>query len=97
MKERDGTSDVVVVVIKGNLGGFANSLETSKVNHRVDVKLAEDFAKTGTVQDVALEEMNLLASNLLDTTNSLVGGVVKIVNNNNVIILIQQFDNSVRA
>lgn len=73
-------------------------LQRSKVNDAVDVGVSlEDLVEALLVGDIELDEFGLLASDELDTVQSLGGGVVQVVSNDDLVASIEQGKGGERA
>lgn len=66
-------------------------LESGKVNNAVNVGVRlEDFVESGLVGHIELSELRLLAGDQFNALESLVGGVVEVVCDNNLVASLDQ-------
>jgi hypothetical protein len=97
-EEAEGTVDVDIVVVEGNLAGLADSLEGGEVNDTVDVGMrGEDLIEFGLVGDVALRVLGALAGDQLNAVEDLVGGVVEVVDDDDLVVSLDESKGGERA
>lgn len=90
-KQRDAAADVDAVVLEGNLGRLADSLESGKVNHAVNLGvLVEDGVEALLVTDVDIVKVRALARQLLDAVDDVLKRVVQVVDNDDVVVGVEQ-------
>ncbi len=69
-QQRDAAADIDAVVLERDLAGFADGLESGKVDDAVDLGvLGKDVVKGGLVRDVDLVEDGAAAADELDAVD----------------------------
>ena len=74
---------IVLVVFKGLFDGFADGLETCKVDAGVKLVFVKDLVQCGFVTDVCVYERNGFANEFCHTTERFVARIHQIIDNNN--------------
>jgi hypothetical protein len=97
-QETQSAVDVDHVVVQGLLAGLADGLEGSEVDNAVDVGVGlEDLVKGLLVGDIELGELGLLAGDQLNATKGLIGGVVEVVGDDDLVTGLEESEGGERA
>ena len=89
--------EVVAVVFERLGNGLAHGLVRGEVDDRVDRVLGEDAVKRGAVAGIGLVESDLLAGQLLHTREGFLATVVEVVDDDDIMSRVQQFNRRMRA
>lgn len=96
--EGNCAADIDAVVLERNLARLSNSLQRRKVNDRVDFwVLVENGSESSLVCHVDIVEGRTTAANLLNSVERLLGRVVEIVDNDNIVVGLEKLKNGKRA
>lgn len=91
LQQGNGAADVDAPVLEGDLARLANSLQSSKVDNIVDVGMVgEDLLEGLLVGDVGIVEDGTLAGDGLNTVEDLLGRVVQVVDNDDLVVGLEQ-------
>ena len=91
LQEGDGAADIDTPVLEGDLARLADSLQSSKVDNIVDVGVVgKDLLEGLLVGDVGIVEDGSLARDGLDTVEDLLGRVVQVVDNDDLVVGLEQ-------
>ena len=97
LDQHHGGNQIVAVVPKRLFNAFANSLETCKVNHRVNFIGGEKLSHCFFVANVCLNEGGALACDRFDIIEHFDFGIQEIVNDDNFFADVLQFNNGMRT
>jgi hypothetical protein len=91
LQQSDGAADVDAPVLEGDLARLADSLQGSKVDNIVDVRvLGKDVFEGLLVGDVGVVEDGSLAADGLDAVEDFLGRVVEVVDNDDLVVGLEQ-------
>lgn len=86
LEEAESAVNVDAVVFERNLARFTDSLQSCEVNDAVNVAvLLEDGIEGLLVGDIALGILGLLAADQLNAVDDFLGGVVEVVNDDDLV------------
>ncbi len=98
LEEREGSAEVVAVVLERDPGRLADGLERGEVDRRAErALLVEDGVELLLVADVDLVELDVLARDLLDARERLLRAVAEVVDDHDVVSRVEQFDDGVAS
>lgn len=98
LQQGDGAADVDAPVLEGDLARLADSLQSSKVDNIVDVGVfGKDLLEGLLVGDVGIVEDRSLAGDGLNAVEDLLGRVVQVVDNNDLVVGLEQGEGSEAA
>ena len=91
LQQSDGAADVDAPVLEGDLARLADGLQGSKVNNIVDVGVfSKDVLEGLLVGDVGIVKDGSLAADGLDAVQDLLGRVVQVVDNDDLVVGLEQ-------
>ena len=93
----DGAVQIDAIVFQRLLHRLADRLQTREMDHRFNAVLSEDFIHRGAVGRVLVVEFRPDAGNRFDFIQHRQLGIVKVVNDDNVLAAVEQLDDGVRA
>ena len=89
--QRQGSGNVVGVILDRLLYRFSYRLQSGEMNDRVNLLRGKDAIQAFLVKDIPFHKVQRLSGNLLHPVNRLLAGVVQVVDHRNLITCIQQF------
>ena len=86
LQQRERSTEIVLVVLQGNLCGFADSLQRRKVNRGIERSLSRnDLVELLLITDVRLVELNGPARDLLHPLEGLLRRIAEVVDHDNIV------------
>ena len=96
-EEADGTFDISPIIAKWLFLGFANGLQTGTMNDDFGLKPRQRASQLGLIAYIFFKQIKAFASEILDMVKAVWRAVLKIVDNKNVVICVQQPNQNVTA
>lgn len=91
LQQGNGATNVDAPVLEGDLARLADSLQSSKVDNIVDVGVVgKDLLEGLLVGDVGIVEDGSLAGDGLDAVEDLLGRVVQVIDNDDLVVGLEQ-------
>ena len=95
--EDQGPGDIVVIVFQRLVDRLTHCLQAGEMNDRVDLFLFKDRVQLLPVQNADLIEPDLLSRDLRDPVQGLAAGVYQVVDDNDLIPGVQEFNTGVAS
>lgn len=97
-QQADGSIYIDAVVLEWDLARLANSLERGEVDDIVNIRMfIEDLVQPRLVRDITAVEYGSLAADELDAVQALFGGIVQVVDDDDLVVSLEKGKSGERA